>query len=54
MRLLLRALVRATTIVVFAQEGDAEVLRAYLLEGLRLEVNPMTKQLRKVEVLLAL
>ena len=45
---------RATTIVVFAEEGDAEVLGAYALEGLRLEVDPVTKQLRKVEALLAL
>ncbi|MEM2533881.1 MAG: hypothetical protein QXK12_07670 [Candidatus Nezhaarchaeales archaeon] len=45
---------RVTTIVVFAREGDAEVLGAYSLEGLRLEVDPVTKQLRKVEALLAL
>ena len=45
---------KATTIVVFAQEGDAEVLGAYSLEGLRLEVDPVTRQLKKVEALLAL
>ncbi|WP_252900964.1 hypothetical protein [Vulcanisaeta sp. JCM 14467] len=45
---------RATTIVVFAQEGDAEVLGAYSLEGLRLEVDPVTRQLKKVKALLAL
>ncbi|WP_243677988.1 aspartyl protease [Vulcanisaeta distributa] len=44
---------RATTIVVFAQENDAEVLGVYSLEGLRLEVDPITKQLKKTEALLA-
>ncbi len=45
---------KATTIVVFAEERDAEVLGVYALEGLRLEVDPVTKQLRKIEALLAL
>ena len=45
---------RATTIIVFAEKGDAEVLGTYALEGLRLEVDPITKQLRKVEAVLAL
>ena len=45
---------RATTIVVFAEDRDAEVLGIYSLEGLRLEVDPVTRQLRKVEALLAL
>ncbi len=45
---------RATTIVVFAEEGDAEVIGVYALEGLRLEVDPTTGKLRKVEALLAL
>jgi len=44
---------RATRIVVFAGEGDAEVLGVDALEGLRLEVDPVTRQLRKVEALLA-
>ena len=44
---------RATTIVVFAEEGDAEVMGVYSLEGLRLEVDPVAKQLRKTEALLA-
>jgi len=44
---------RATRIVVFAEEGDAEVLGVDALEGLRLEVDPVTGQLRKVEALLA-
>ena len=43
----------ATRIVVFAEEGDAEVLGVDALEGLRLEVDPVTKQLRKVEAILA-
>jgi len=45
---------RATTIVVFAEDEDAEVLGVYSLEGLRLEVDPVTRQLRNVEALLAL
>ncbi len=45
---------RATTIVIFAEKRDAEVLGLNTLEGLRLEVNPVTKQLRKVEAVLAL
>jgi len=45
---------RATRIVVFAEESDAEVLGVDTLEGLRLEVDPTTKQLRKIEALLAL
>lgn len=45
---------KATTMVVFAEKGDAEVLGVYTLEGLGLEVDPITKQLKKAEVLLAL
>jgi len=45
---------RATMIVVFAEDGDAEVLGVHAMEGLRLEVDPATRQLRKVEALLAL
>jgi len=45
---------RATRIVVFAEKEDAEVLGVDALEGLRLEVDPITKQLRKIEALLAL
>jgi len=44
---------RATRIAVSAEEGDAEVLGVDALEGLRLEVDPVTRQLRKVEALLA-
>ena len=45
---------RATTIVVFAEEGDNEVLGLHALEGLGLEVDPVTRQLREVEAILAL
>jgi len=45
---------KATRIVVFAEENDAEVLGVDALEGLRLEVDPTTRQRRKVEALLAL
>ncbi|MEM3440098.1 MAG: hypothetical protein QXQ76_04425 [Candidatus Bathyarchaeia archaeon] len=45
---------RATRIVVFAEGGDAEVLGVDSLEGLRLEVDPVTKRLRKAEASLAL
>ncbi|MEM0024609.1 MAG: hypothetical protein QXF90_08080 [Thermofilaceae archaeon] len=49
-----RRLLSATRIVVFAESEDAEVLGVDALEGLRLEVDPVTKQLGKVEALLAL
>jgi len=45
---------KATRMVVFAERGDAEVLGVDALEGLGLEVDPITKQLRKAEALLAL
>ncbi|MGC8998901.1 MAG: hypothetical protein ACP5JW_05855 [Candidatus Bathyarchaeia archaeon] len=45
---------RATRIVVFANESDAEVLGVDALEGLRLELDPVTKVLKKVEALFAL
>lgn len=45
---------RATTIVVFAEEKDAEVLGVYALEGLGLEVDPTTRELRKSEAVPAL
>jgi len=44
---------RATSIAVFAEENDAEVLGVYALEGLRLEVDPVTRQLKRTEALLA-
>ena len=45
---------KATRMLVFAKKGDSEVLSVDALEGLGLEVDPITKQLRKAEVLLAL
>jgi predicted aspartyl protease len=45
---------KATTIVVFAEGDDAEVLGIYALEGLGLEVDPTTKELKKSEAILAL
>jgi predicted aspartyl protease len=45
---------RATTIIVFGEEGDAEVLGIYALEGLGLEVDPTTRGLKKSEAILAL
>jgi predicted aspartyl protease len=43
----------ATTIVVFGEKGDGAVLGAYSLEGLGLQVDPVSKQLRKVEAFIA-
>ncbi|MFQ6094513.1 MAG: aspartyl protease family protein [Candidatus Bathyarchaeia archaeon] len=45
---------RATTMVVFGEGGDVEVLGVYALEGLGLEVDPTTGELRKSEAILAL
>jgi len=45
---------KATRMVVFAGKGDAEVLGVDALEGLGLEVDPITKRLKKAEALLAL
>jgi len=45
---------RATTIVVFAEGKDNEVLGLHALEGLGLEVDPVTKQLKEAEAILAL
>ena len=45
---------RATRMVVFAEKGDANVLGVDALEGLGLEVDPTTKELRKADALLAL
>ena len=45
---------RATRMVVFADFGDAEVLGVDALEGLGLEVDPVTRELRKAASLLAL
>jgi len=45
---------KATRMAVFAEKSDTEVLGVDALEGLGLEVDPITKQLRKAESLLAL
>ena len=45
---------RATCMVAFAEEGDSEVLGITTLENLGLEVDPITRQLKKAEALLAL
>lgn len=45
---------KATSIVVFAQKTDNEVLGLHALEGLGLEVDPITKKLKEVEAILAL
>ena len=45
---------KATRMVVFAEGGDAAILGVDALEGLRLEVDPITRQLKKAEALLAL
>jgi len=44
---------KATTVVVFAEE-DNEVLGLHALEGLGLEVDPVTGKLIESEVILAL
>ena len=45
---------KATRMVVFAEKGDSQVLGVDALEGLGLEVDPTTRQVRKSEALLAL
>ncbi len=45
---------KATCLVVFAEESDFEVLGVTALENLALEVDPITKQLKKTEAVLAL
>jgi len=42
------------TIVVFAEEGDESVFGLHALESLRFEVDPVTRQVRKSEALIAL
>lgn len=44
---------RATRIIVFARDGDAQVLGVDALEGLGLEVDPVARKLRKVEAFYA-
>ena len=45
---------RATSMVVFAEKGEANVLGVHALDGLGLEVDPVSKELRRTEALLAL
>lgn len=45
---------KSTTMVVFAEDGDVEVLGVHALEGLGLEVDPLTSKLKKAEAILAL
>jgi len=45
---------KATCIVVFAEEDDVEVLGVTALENLALELDSITKQLKKAEAVLAL
>ncbi len=44
----------ATTIVVFGEEGDKEVLGVVTMEELGLEVDPTTQKLKKSKALLAI
>jgi predicted aspartyl protease len=44
---------KATRIVVYADERDAQVLGVDSLEGLGLEVDPTSKRLKKVESFIA-
>lgn len=44
---------RATTVVVFGVKKDVEVLGLHALEGLALEVDPITKKLKRAEAILA-
>jgi predicted aspartyl protease len=45
---------RSMTVVVYAEEKDNEALGLHALEGLGLEVNPVTGKLRESEAILAL
>ncbi len=45
---------KATTVVVFAEDGDAEVLGVHALEGLGLEVDPDLHRFGRTETILAL
>ncbi len=45
---------RAPTVLVFAEKEDAEVLGVHALEGLGVELDPVTKQLKKMEAILAI
>ncbi len=43
----------ATTIVVFAEPADSQVFGVHALEGLGLEIDPITEKVKKAEALLA-
>lgn len=45
---------RGATRIVFARPGDGSVLGLHALEGLGLEVDPVTRTLRRTEAFLAL
>lgn len=45
---------RSSTIVVFGREKDSEVLGLYALEGLRLEVDPVNRELKRSRAVKAL
>jgi predicted aspartyl protease len=45
---------RAPTVLVFAEDEDTQVLGVHALEGLGLELDPTTKQLKEVEAILAI
>jgi len=44
---------RAPTVLVFAEDKDVKVLGVHALEGLGLEVDPTTKELKRVKAVLA-
>jgi clan AA aspartic protease len=44
---------RVTAVVVFAEEGDEQVLGVHTLEGMGMEFDPVGNELRKVEAILA-
>jgi predicted aspartyl protease len=44
---------RVTTLVVFAEDEDEEILGVYTLEGLAMEFDPIAHELRKVDAILA-
>jgi len=44
---------RATSIVVFAEEGEEEVLGVHALEGWGMEFDPVANEIRKVKAILA-
>jgi predicted aspartyl protease len=45
---------RAPTMVVFAQRADSEVLGLHALEGLRLEVDPVNRKLKRCKAVKSL